>query len=132
MSELQHMELVKNLGFTVTNRLSAHIQTVISSHSQVLYALHGVHAHGLCDKGEITSKIKHAIKLKTSPARLAQLPSLEFCFSVQFYCMFYFTCDCSLTQYNFFIGLLWWLSSCVNCLGRFHQCGRLPNKFKHS
>jgi len=35
-------------------------------------------------KGEITSKIKHAIKLKTSPARLAQLlqPSLAFCFSL--------------------------------------------------
>jgi len=33
----------------------------------------------------ITSKIKHAIKLKTSPARLAQLfqPSLAFCFSLQ-------------------------------------------------
>ena len=33
--------------------------------------------------GAITSKIKHAIKLKTSPARLAQLlqPSLAFCFS---------------------------------------------------
>ena len=61
----------------------------------------------------ITSKIKHAIKLKTSPARLAQLlqPSLAFCFSLQlmtahrdegcnscaslaglkFYCTFYFT-----------------------------------------
>ena len=35
-------------------------------------------------KGAITSKIKHAIKLKTSPARLAQQllqPSLAFCFS---------------------------------------------------
>ena len=33
----------------------------------------------------ITSKIKHAIKLKTSPARYAQLlqPSLAFCFSLQ-------------------------------------------------
>jgi len=33
-------------------------------------------------KGAITSKIKHAIKLKTSPARLAQLlqPSLAFLF----------------------------------------------------
>jgi len=33
----------------------------------------------------ITSKIKHAIKLKTSPARLAQLlqPSWAFCFSLQ-------------------------------------------------
>ena len=33
----------------------------------------------------ITSKIKHAIKHKTSPARLAQLlqPSLAFCFSLQ-------------------------------------------------
>ena len=36
-------------------------------------------------KAAITSKIKHAIKLKTSPARLAQLlqPSLAFCFSLQ-------------------------------------------------
>ena len=36
-------------------------------------------------KVAITSKIKHAIKLKTSPARLAQLlqPSLAFCFSLQ-------------------------------------------------
>jgi len=33
-----------------------------------------------CAKGAITSKIKHAIKLKTSPARLAQLlqPSLAY------------------------------------------------------
>jgi len=36
-------------------------------------------------KGVITSKIKHAVKHKTSPARLAQLlqPSLAFCFSLQ-------------------------------------------------
>jgi len=36
-------------------------------------------------KGAITSKIKYAIKLKTSPARLAELlqPSLAFCFSLQ-------------------------------------------------
>ena len=35
--------------------------------------------------GLITSKIKHAIKLKTSPARLVQLlqPSIAFCFSLQ-------------------------------------------------
>jgi len=39
----------------------------------------------LVSKGAITSKIKHAIKLKTSPARLAQLlqPPLAFCFSLQ-------------------------------------------------
>jgi len=48
-----------------------------------------VRAHVSCisltSKGTITSKIKHAIKLKTSPARLAQLlqPSLAFCFSLQ-------------------------------------------------
>jgi len=38
---------------------------------------------GHVPKGAITSEIKHAIKLKTSPARLAQLlqPSLAFCFS---------------------------------------------------
>jgi len=36
-------------------------------------------------KGAIASKIKHAIKHKTSHARLAQLlqPSLAFCFSLQ-------------------------------------------------
>jgi len=41
-------------------------------------------------KGAITSKIKHAIKLKTSPARLAQLLHnyvaaliIAFCFSLQ-------------------------------------------------
>jgi len=36
-------------------------------------------------KGAITSKIKHALKLKTSPAKLAQLlqPSLAYCFSLQ-------------------------------------------------
>jgi len=36
-------------------------------------------------KGAITSKIKHAIKHKTSPARLAVLlqPLLAFCFSLQ-------------------------------------------------
>jgi len=36
-------------------------------------------------KGAITSKIKHAIRLKTSPARLTQLlqPSLAFSFILQ-------------------------------------------------
>jgi len=36
-------------------------------------------------KVAITSKVKHSIKHKTSPARLAQLlqPSLAFCFSLQ-------------------------------------------------
>jgi len=39
----------------------------------------------LVSKGAITSKIKHAIKLKTSFAILAQLlqSSLAFCFSLQ-------------------------------------------------
>jgi len=38
-----------------------------------------------CSKGAITSKIKHATKHKTSPARLALLlqPSSAFCFSLQ-------------------------------------------------
>jgi len=37
------------------------------------------------NKVAITFKIKHALKHKTSPARLAQLlqPSLAFCFSLQ-------------------------------------------------
>jgi len=38
----------------------------------------------LSRKGAITSKIKHALKLKTSPARLTQLlqPSLAFLFQL--------------------------------------------------
>jgi len=41
--------------------------------------------YSVTTKGVITSKIKHAIKLQTSPARLAQLLqlSLAFCFSMQ-------------------------------------------------
>jgi len=37
------------------------------------------------NKGAVTSKIKHAVKLKTSPSILAQLlqRSLAFCFSLQ-------------------------------------------------
>jgi len=35
-------------------------------------------------KGAITSKIKHAIKLKTSPARLAQLLQLAALISILF------------------------------------------------
>jgi len=81
-------------------------------------SLVNTHAHIYTNhKGAITSKIKHAIKHETSPARLAQLlqPSSAFCLSLQpmlmraetvvrqlckscrtcfkFYCMFYFTCD---------------------------------------
>jgi len=74
-----------------------------------------------CSKGAITSTIKHAIKHKTSTARLAQLdgtPSLAASYSkmlmraatvvqqlrkscrtcFMFHCMFYFTCDRSLTS----------------------------------
>jgi len=42
-------------------------------------------ADDLARKVAITNKIKHAIKHKTSPARLAQLlqPSLAICFSLQ-------------------------------------------------
>jgi len=38
-----------------------------------------------CGTGAISSKIKHVIKHKTSPSRLAQLlqPLLAFCFSLQ-------------------------------------------------
>ena len=86
-------------------------------------------------KGAITSKTKHAIKHKTSPARLAQLlqPSLAFCFSLQpitayrpvpckcfkFYCMFYFTCDRSLRYVVIVMCRGWscsftrWLFSCL-------------------
>ena len=51
-------------------------------------------------KGAITSKIKHAIKHKTSPARLAQLlqPLLTFCFSLQ--PIRYPVIGCKLKQYD--------------------------------
>ena len=60
----------------------------------VYYQRHRVSVHCLYSirgvKGAITSKIKHAIKRKTSPARLAHFaqllqlqPSLAFCFSLQ-------------------------------------------------
>ena len=53
-------------------------EVIVHGHSGIKYA-------GNSTLGAITSKIKHAIKLKTSPARLAQLlqPSLAFCFSLQ-------------------------------------------------
>jgi len=67
-------------------------------------------------KGAITSKIKHAIKHKTSPARLAQLlcKSCRTCF--MFYCMFYFTCDRSLMS-TFGILCRWQLEQSVRCAG---------------
>jgi len=48
----------------------------------------------------ITSKIKHAIKLKASPARLAQLlqGSLAFCFSLQPMTALYAVIGCRLKQ----------------------------------
>ena len=58
-------------------------------------------------KGAITSKIKHAIKHKTSPARLAQLlqPSLSFCFSLQ-----------PMTAYHPVLdGTLHWLQAQTKC-----------------
>jgi len=55
-----------------------------------LYGCHGTASSTGIGKGAITSKIKHAIKHKTSPASFAGL--------VLFYCMFYFTCDRSLME----------------------------------
>jgi len=53
------------------------------THSHLAFAT--THTFNRLLKGAITSKIKHAIKHKTSPARLAQLlqPLLAFCFSLQ-------------------------------------------------
>jgi len=126
----------------VPRRHSADDRPITPMRNQMLYSMM-LEAHEFDDgallltlfKGAITSKIKHAIKHNTSPARLAQLlqPSLASCFSLQpgldgtpslaassnkmpiraatvvqqlckscrtcvkFYCMFYFTCDRSLT-----------------------------------
>ena len=52
---------MKILGVTITNGLSVspHAQSVIASCAQVLYALHVLHAHGLCDSALQT--IYHSI-----------------------------------------------------------------------
>jgi len=48
---LQRVENIKILGVTVTNGLSVtlHVQRVITSSAQVLYALKVLRSHGLCD-----------------------------------------------------------------------------------
>jgi len=60
--------------------------TSLDQSMSIIEFIYSEAAHSMRAKGEITtSKIKHAIKRKTSPARLAQLlqPSLTFCFSLQ-------------------------------------------------
>jgi len=51
MSELQRVEVIKILGVTITNGLSVspHVQNIIASSTQALYALRVLHVHGLCD-----------------------------------------------------------------------------------
>jgi len=51
LTEIQRVDVLKILGVTVTNGLSVslHIQTVISSCAQTLYALTVLRAHGLYD-----------------------------------------------------------------------------------
>jgi len=48
---LQRVKVIKILGVTITNGLSVspHVQSVIASCAQVLYALRVLRAHGLCD-----------------------------------------------------------------------------------
>jgi len=65
--------------------LTAEIITVVGYLRKDYRTIVGAVLSIVSGKGAITSKIKHAIKLKTSPARLAQLlqPALAFCFSLQ-------------------------------------------------
>ena len=50
MSQLKRVQTMKILGVTVTNGLSfsLHVQAVITSCAQTLYALRVLRAHGLC------------------------------------------------------------------------------------
>ena len=51
MPELQRVQVLKVLGVTLTNGLSVslHVQNVITTCAQTLYALRVLRAHGLCD-----------------------------------------------------------------------------------
>jgi len=69
------------------------LRAVCAATARLLYQLAAINKtptaatikRATCNYGAITSKIKHAIKHKTSPARLAPLlqPSLAFCFSLK-------------------------------------------------
>jgi len=50
-SSVSSVEVIKILGVTVTNGLSVspHVQTIIASSAQALYALRVLRAHGLHD-----------------------------------------------------------------------------------
>jgi len=67
----------RGLQLQLTSETAAVAAVAVTMSNMTLYYRHFI-------KGAITSKIKHAIKHKTSPARLAQLlkPSLAFCFSL--------------------------------------------------
>ena len=51
MPELQRVQVLKVLGVTLTNGLSVslHVQNVIATCAQTLYALRVLQAHGLCE-----------------------------------------------------------------------------------
>jgi len=51
ISQVQRVKVITILGVTITNALSVspHVQSVIASCAQVLYALGVLRAHGLCD-----------------------------------------------------------------------------------
>jgi len=76
----QHWTMVLWMVFSA--RWSKHTH---STHHSTAQHVNNFPCYCSCDKGAITSRIKHVLKLKTSPARLAQLlqPSLAFCFSLQ-------------------------------------------------
>jgi len=70
-----------------------------------------------CSKGAITSKIKHAIKHKASPARLAQLlqPSLAFCFSLRTMTAYRPVLDCNSCASLAGLVLCFVAAACCSC-----------------
>jgi len=72
ISQLQRVKVINILGFTITNGLSVspHVQSVIASCAQVLYALRVLRAHGLCD-----SALHYRISIHVLSIDLLSLPN---------------------------------------------------------
>ena len=69
ISQLHRVKVIKILGVTITNGLSVspHVQSIIASCAQVLYALRVLRVHGLCDgalhtiyRSDVVAKLLYA------------------------------------------------------------------------
>ena len=69
LNALKRIQHIKILGVTFTNGLSVtfHIQQLIASNAQILYALIFLRAHGLCDTAIQAVEIFHSVVLARYP-----------------------------------------------------------------